>query len=231
MTYGEIIPNVNTLGYWRLNGDGLDSGQYGNDGMVSDDTTANFPGRFGTCVEFNPTNFSKVTINQHSTLRPTGDHTVSLWVKPTSYDETWDVHVFHVGTYVDWHVYGIMIGFPEGINSGVYYARGVDQYVFGGAITSGVWTNIVCTFDGSIMTIYINGCFSADTSSSEDTIYFGDDPLIIGARYTTSGDYIPYNFWEGKIDEVIFEGVAWSPQYVRKYYTQCMARFYNNVSY
>jgi len=84
------IVSADLVGYWKLDGDGLDSSTYGNDGTVSSNVAATAD-RFGNpngAMYFTDGN-GKIDVGDDASLNPTGAMTITAWVY---LDSTSDVH-------------------------------------------------------------------------------------------------------------------------------------------
>jgi len=106
-------------------------------------------------------------------------------------------------------------------NSGEYHCSSST-----GVIVKDTWYNIVFTYDGTNMKIYVNSILKKTTAAPGST--------AINSPYLVLSNLANYS-WLGKtvvrvngyIDEVIIESGAWTHTEVQKYYTQALGRFNN----
>jgi len=71
--------------------------------------------------------------------------------------------------------------------------------------STGSWNNIVATYDGSTMRVYVNGVDTGTTFSQTGTLGSGGDDALIGARDVGSGIQ---DYFNGVIDEVAIFDIA-----------------------
>ena len=83
-------------------------------------------------------------------------------------------------------------------------------------VTLGRWHLLAATYDGSQVTIYIDG-LPANHESTSGPVGSRTYPLAVGAEYTPVEHGYHY-FFVGKIDEVAIYNRAWSDAEVARYY-------------
>ena len=88
------------------------------------------------------------------------------------------------------------------------------------AVPVGVWTNVIVTYNSTTgaYAFYIN---SKNAGSGTNAQTFVHHDFSIGIIYNTP----VVDFFNGLLDEVIVENIAWTPQQVQKYYTFAKGRF------
>ncbi len=87
-----------------------------------------------------------------------------------------------------------------------------DNLVTDAELSTGAWSHIAATYDGSHLRIYINGQLSKDTAYTTDAVA-NTDPLRIGSRIGGYG-------FAGTIDEVVIYNKALTPAEVSARYTR-----------
>jgi len=96
----------------------------------------------------------------------------------------------------------------------------------GGALTVGAWYHVVCTWDGSVGRLYVNGALAA---SSGPTNYAPNPNTAFTMGTRSAGDFA----WSGDIDEVAFYPSALSDVLVAAHYANGInpapASAYNTV--
>jgi hypothetical protein len=163
-------------------------GQY----MIGSDLPDNFP---GTALNFDGTN-DYVSCGNASSLNITGAITVEAWINA----DTWNAN--------SWG--GTIVG-KDNTNSTGYVLRcgnnGMLSFVIGiggawhealsGAVMqAGRWNCVAGVFDGTTLSVYVNGVLSGQHSVTS-TIGISTQSLLIG-----SSPGYPTRYFDGKIDEV-----------------------------
>lgn len=87
-----------------------------------------------------------------------------------------------------------------------------------------VWYNYVVTWNGTTITLYINGSYFNSTSFSWTGWANTNLYTVIGNYKTSGGSLWAPTVDNSIIDELIIENVAWSAEKVRKYNTFLMGR-------
>lgn len=146
--------------------------------------------------------------------------TLSAWIRPDTFGDDLRIVSREFGTTQPYSIYSLVLG-----TAGTF-AAGEDHVQFriglegqnritlesAQAVTPGVWTHVVATFDGAAMHIYINGV--ADTTlAAAGVLRKNDEPLYVGA----SGFYS--RFFDGSLDDVRVYPFALSPAQVAILFT------------
>lgn len=175
-------------GYTFDTGTANDDSSNGNDGTV-DGATFTSSGYIDGAYDFESTISNNILLPSIS--MSTG-YTLSAWIRAESFPEA---------------NYNFIIGLGENENGlsvtnskvTAYHtnsAGGNDQLDFSTTINTGTWYMITSTWDGTTLSIYVNGDFK--TSATKTTIETGKtSPSYIGAWIASS------LFFDGLIDEVI----------------------------
>lgn len=74
-------------------------------------------------------------------------------------------------------------------------------FVYGGNMPLNAWSHVVGTYDGSVISLYVNGVQVASQPMTGGPIKVDNNPLMIGVRQLQSGDMGKSHF-KGMIDEV-----------------------------
>lgn len=179
----------------------IDSSSNGNHGDVHG-ATPNEDGKFGTAYGFDGVD-DYLTIP--NVLSESKEGSISIWVYSHAFGED-------KAFYGDW---------VEGAHT-FYYDSGEDVWSFAGRIGGSIrkvlggspsterWTHLVTTYDGSTLTLYVDGdevdsTPASGSLASESDVQIGSD----------NGDH---NYWDGLIDQVRLYSDALSPAEVRKLY-------------
>ena len=75
-----------------------------------------------------------------------------------------------------------------------------ETFTTTGVITTGAWTHIAVTKNGSTVTIYVNGVQMAQNSAHATYIVTSTNPLKLGASISNANNIV--QFFSGKMDEV-----------------------------
>lgn len=145
-----------------------------------------------------------VSIGQSKTLLNESAFTVSLWFKTTTSGATQN------GNYLisSFYNYNETFSFGIGFSRTAILAKmrnssnTVETISKTTSYANGSWHNVVATYDGTTLTLYLDG--TSVGSSAISFLGFGVKPVIIGARSSTS------YFYRGQIDEVSIWPVALS---------------------
>jgi hypothetical protein len=191
----EYVNDSSTVGLWHMNefiGTGaMDASTYGNKGTATGTSIA--VGRFGNARNL-PGSGHSIVINDSPSLRQ-NQISVEAWVYSTQYDGMpWGIIASKELTSSSFS-YRLQMA---GSTRHVYFATGINQNA---GITStvqldnGKWYHIAGTFDGTNLSVYLNGVLagikvqSGTISYNSDVLYFGRDIDNVGV-------------WKGLLDEV-----------------------------
>ncbi|MCX6232115.1 MAG: hypothetical protein NTZ33_11280 [Bacteroidetes bacterium] len=156
-----------------------------------------------------------------------GSVTISIWVKKTN-----SIALNKYGGIIDLNSATSKVGYTIGFSNdagvmNIYIDRvkiGVaDQsigYTF--TISSTKFDNLILTYNASstILTLYVNGVYISERTASGNGSS-GSNGIEVG-EYYGGGSTSKFN---GNIDEVIIENVAWDAAKVKKYYSNAKGRF------
>lgn len=191
--------------YWKFDETSgttaVDSSGTGNDGTLLGGVTPSTdvpaiacfidPGSF----QFDGNTGSYVNIPDASSMDPTSEISLSLWVKPTVIPApgTFE-HIVFKQQFPGLTSYGIWLS-----DSGTIYFEsnnGAVQGLFGTTpLTLNSWHYIAATYDGTTQKIFVDGALDNSVARPGITLSYGGNPLKIG-----SGDF--NSAFSGFIDEV-----------------------------
>lgn len=193
----------------HLEGSSADSSGNSNNGTDTNITYVN--GRYGQCASFNGSS-SKIVTGTTGLPTGTASRTLSFWVYKTT---TSNSVAYGYGTNLaNNSTYGIYID-----NARIFFWGFNDDYNTGTDITLNKWENIIVTYNGTSVAVYLNGNL---VSSHNKTLATQNTYSVVGA-YGFGG--ATGSVITGLIDEVIIENRAWSAEEVKKYYSYAMGRF------
>jgi PKD repeat protein len=146
-------------------------------------------GKFGKALSFNGSS-AMVTVNDANSLDLTSGMTLEAWVQPSATASTWKDVIFKATD-----IYYLMGFTPQGTpDMGGTFA---SANVYGAsALPVNTWTHLAATYDGAIMSFYVNGVL-ASSRAQTGAIAASTGALSIGGDSISSGQ-----FWAGLIDEV-----------------------------
>jgi chitodextrinase len=178
-----------------------DASGNGNAGTVSGATwTAG--GRYGGAYSFNGTS-SYIDVPDSPSLDLTTGMTLEAWVDPAAASSWRNVLMKEQPGMLVYSLYAN--GVTAAPHAEVYLAAGADAAADGPtAVPTGTWTHLAETYDGSLLSLYVNGQLAASTPASGSLLTSTGD-LRIG------GDSVWGEWFSGLIDEVRIYNRALSP--------------------
>lgn len=163
ITAAGLGTDTNLVGYWKLDGNGTDSSSGGRDLTAAN--ISYVQGQFDSAASFNGYS-SKYTAG--STLNLTGNYSFSLWVNPSALPTSGNIANFICKYYTTTDAGGTPGGYEFGLhnNSGTQNIK-INHYATGSpyhptlsvahTLTTGVWSHLVGTWNGTVFAIYVNG--------------------------------------------------------------------------
>jgi len=218
---GTFTPGSDTIGYWKCNNNLLDSGPLNNSGTTTGTQYVYVNGVYDYALYTTGSTSSVGLITSRDSWKPaTTGLTCSLWVKNTASNITGITYRGWFGPAVNTTSASCIIGYSGGYASwyvGVSGGYGLKNILAYDLVPNwNNWNNIIGTYDGTKINIYVNGVISSQTTpltGSTNTIADGNtQDYKIGTWNWVS------NGWEGYIDEVILEKRAWSASEIKNYY-------------
>ena len=186
-----------TVGMWHFDdgsgGTAADSSGNGNTGTLA--PAGSLPawvgGRFGYALSFDGSN-SYVNVSDADSLKP-ANITVEAWVKPNSYSN-WAT-ILMKSTSDSW-ADGYGLAHYTGANDINFFINDYNSNKASGTLDTGRWSHIAGTYNGSHISLYINGVLAQSVEYSTP-ISHSSQPLKIGKGAGGSA-----YMWNGLIDEV-----------------------------
>ena len=191
---GVIYGNTALLLHFDENSGSVayDGGTYRNNGTISGAVWS--AGKSGSGLQFDGVD-DVVTIPNSASLNFTGPFSMEVWVKPSAIQNNLYPKVIAKQNH---YVFHLTQTFPSSVVLNLFNASGLQQTGSNeNAIASGVWNHVVLVYNGSYVSMYVNGAqlttnnrlITSLAPTSEDSIGIG--------RYSSSTT--PFN---GSIDEV-----------------------------
>ena len=182
------------LGWWKLDetegsiaADG--SGNGNNGSLQGNPVWKPQGGKIGGAIELDGSG-DFVKINNEHAFDIANQITISAWVNIKSVPQEWTAIVTKGDT--AWR-----LSTDQANNVFHFGLAGSGDYLSGrAAVASGQWHNVVCVYDGSKMSIYVDGKLDASRQRSSP-IGTNDFPVCIGENSEITG-----RCWNGLIDDV-----------------------------
>lgn len=197
---GEAWPQSGLVAGYHLNGSSTDFSGNNNHGTDTAITYSQANGKFGKGAGFNG---SSSKINLGSIMDFDKNLTISFWVKINSIPDF--CCFFSKNTWVNkFAILYIANSFRVYNNGGV--VLGIST-----TLALNVWHNIVLTYDGTTIIVYINGGLSGSTSYSTSITDSGN--FILGVSEAE-----PSYWLDGSMDEFLIFNRALTAQEIRRMY-------------
>lgn len=235
------IAAENLIGYWKFNGNALDSSGNGNNGVV---TVGHAYYGAGTPVltadRFNRANMAyhfdhggNIEVPYTSALNPPQEMTISVWCKKDTAGRTINTDTYTILALDRWNGYKFQLQSAnkffytvkaiDGVDT-VYYDRDDETFV----ANNETWYHAVVTFKPGEEDFYVNGDLVKTwtdvpghpiTVPSNINFVIGQD-LPTSQYLTTDGDFqVAWGgFWTGDLDDVMFYNIALSAAQVKSIY-------------
>lgn len=207
----SLLNDASLVSYYRFEGNSNDSkGSFNGTDTAITYSSAN--GKFGQGAGLNGTN-SKIVFSTDSSLNVGGAFTLSLWVYPTAYPAS-AYNVINKLTYATsgWMLYADI----NHLWNFFCYGLTPISVTIGDAYSLNTWQNIVATYNGNALSIYLNGELK-DSKSTTGTPSVSTNALEIG-RYDVL--YFP-----GKVDDVAIFSRALNQSEVSNLYNESSGFF------
>jgi len=197
------------ISYWNLNENGgttATDGVGGNNGTITGATWS--PGYSGSCLHFNGTS-NNVKVPNASKLNPVNAITMMVWAKT---EENKSAKLFQKG---DWDGHGIGQDKWNGWQVGIRLENNTSQTLEwgGGVPILNEWYHISLTYDGTTLSLYVNGQLRNSKAVT--------GKLKVNTRDVSIGsDNAAQKFFKGLIDEVKIFGKALSQTEIQANYNE-----------
>jgi hypothetical protein len=205
------------VGYWPFCGNANDESGNGHDGTVNGATlTEDRFGNANAAYDFNGgPNFSADRIICNNPLTNDSDFSFSFWLRNESTSPDWTVPLMIQGANSSYEFYFTQdsIAFD---NFDLQQATINTQLTFSNSVNTENFNNYCFSYDGSELTLYLNGNYSSSYSTSNLITPF-DGQLFIG-KHCCFLDDMPTGF-NGALDDIAIYNRALTPAEVQELYT------------
>jgi hypothetical protein len=205
-----VPPPAGLIGWWKGEGNGLDSAGANNAYTMTDISSTN--GMVGQAFKANPAD-STVVIPDSPSLRLTNQLTIEVWIYPQSTNGDRAI-VSKVGGVAG--NYGYQFYLRGNMLMGQFNSAGLAWPAFvvssPGIIPTGRWSHVAWTYDQSAMKLYVNGQPVATNVIGAKPIATSSSTLRI------SGDDNNHVYFDGLVDEVSLYNRALSGEEIAAIY-------------
>jgi hypothetical protein len=158
-----------------------------------------------TAVDFDGIN-DTVSVPSSTTLNPTGRLSLELWARPNGLPAGTSTLMRKDGQYLVrlTSTGAVLLRLWNG-------ASQKDLQTPAGLVTSGAWNQVVATWDGTTMAVYVNGAVRA-TTPYVGPVSTTSNPLTLASSVTTN------DFFKGRLDEAAVYPSALSAARVRDHW-------------
>ena len=170
------------VGYWPMDGSWEDKSRNGNDGTAGNGAVFSSDAKVGSNAGSFDGADDYVTVGTDADILFTGPHTLESWVKFTGFPTQWTpisiVQQLRYGLWYD--SISKMIRAHRDAGSTISY---LDVYV---SLTTNTWYHVVQVFDGTNLSIYVNGQLLAKGPGLTGANTNSSNSAIIGRGWNTS---------------------------------------------
>jgi len=187
-----------------------------NDGTTSGTITTGATGKINEALDFDGVDdYVSVGTGLNSVFDGGGSITVSAWVYADAFS-TSDFQGIVAESFVPSNNVAFELCYDDVLSAwkaGFY--DGSWHTVTGGEPSTGEWTHLVATYDGSTLILYVNGT-QVDSLNDTAGLPAGDAAWAIGRRHDNFD--LAASYWNGSIDEVHIYNRALSETEIRRNY-------------
>ncbi len=219
------------VGYWPLDGDGIDKSGMGNDGIVKGNPQM-VTGQVGAALDFDGDG-DGIEIPSNPTLELPDALTVAAWIFPrATKDAAGNDHagVVWKGNKIGWgtDVYNFRIATAgdAGLTWGATGGGTEGYFATSNCFVNGLnqWYHVALVEDGSEGLAYVNGVEQTDADVTGGNMHrpsapydtWPDEPVRIGWSQGRGGDVNTLVYFDGIIDEVVIYNRALSGAQIRQ---------------
>lgn len=222
MSYiGEFPPYTTVKGLYRFTGNSSDISGNSNNGTDTDIVYSRANGRFDQGAGFNGLT-SLINLANPAILKLTGNFTLWSWIKPATDGSvialwSWDGSK-RAGIHLEVSGGGLKIESAKDTGN----VQGTDyQIATGGTVIDGKWHLGLGTWDGTNLSVFVDGDLKAQTAWTDAPVYSAQN-FYLGARYFTG---TPNNFITASVDEVAIISEAFDEKMAKKFYAHAKGKY------
>ncbi len=217
------------VGYWKFEGSGEEaaadsSGKDNNGVFINSGVTS---GRDGHVLKVTGDNNSHFTVPASPSLAKFDDQiTVTAWVFPETPVEDYRVIASRqIGTLQHPDQFYLGFGVKKGAATYKWHLGTIedgkvnDLAIYTGTPTSNRWVHLAGVYDGSTMTLYVDGSKIGEQPAT-GKIQVDDNPVTIGAEENGAESHVVESDFNGEIDEVRIYNRALNEKEIKAIYDQ-----------
>ena len=211
-TYSGNTANSSVVLLMHLDNSTLDSSAYGNNGVANGPNCTGVTGHVNNACSFDGID-DFINVSYSGSVDWTGNNiTVAAWINTPTPTKSYGMIVTTGGGVNDGYElrFNATTGKPEFFVTGT---TSPDRASSDMVLDSSTWYHLVGTYNGSVISLYINGALDKSVDASGKFIQT-NRTVLIGRRYDSSS----YNF-NGTIDEVVIYNRSLSAEEVYNLYT------------
>src|SRR3989338_605703 len=211
-TYSGNTANSSVVLLMHLDNSSLDSSAYGNNGVANGPNCTGVTGHVNNACSFDGID-DFINVSYSGSVDWTGNNiTVAAWINTPTTTKSYGMIVTTGGGVNDGYElrFNAATGKPEFLVTGT---TSPDRASSDMVLDSSTWYHLVGTYNGSVISLYINGALDKSVDASGKFIQT-NRTVLIGRRYDSSS----YNF-NGTIDEVVIYNRSLSAEEVYNLYT------------
>jgi hypothetical protein len=193
------------IGYWKLDeGDGAVFADSSANGLAGDVKEAQWiPGKFGMALLFDNSHYSLIPYREPLN-RVSQQLTAAAWVKPSAAPQSNFALIFDrpsssQSVFENW-----ALQIKSGIwSASVTVAEEKTKYRFlkGPPIQPELWTHLAMTYDGTTITLYVNGARVSQVTVNDGPITYSENrDLVVGANINMGTKIV--DSFKGAVDEL-----------------------------
>jgi hypothetical protein len=217
-TFSQVpnyVPTNGLVGYWPFNGNAIDESVNANDGTVNGATlTTDRFVNINAAYNFNGTSDFISVMDNSSLDLLTNQYTLSVWFKIPDYSPCPSIPdgsgvtdgsrtLISKPRNAGWANGSIVITYNPDFPYDTTLATGSWNVA---AVSSNTippintWTNVIATYNGSLMSIYIDGVLK-NTISATGLLYQSSEDLYFGKAFNLVGNNW-YRWFKGQLDDI-----------------------------
>lgn len=219
----SYVPTNGLVGYWPFNGNANDSSGNGNNGTINGATlTSDRFGNINSAYDFDGLS-NYIEVNSSNSLNVTNLYTLSTWINVLQWSFLAPIDEHAIISKIEngnWYGgYEIFTGGSTGIIAHSGNIGNSNIYLYNSNYNTNNWYNVVVTYDGNILKMFINGIL-VNSQNHTGLLQTSSIPLRFGRR---GGAGFYNNWFKGKIDDIGIWNRALTPQEITDLYNATSA--------
>jgi hypothetical protein len=224
-TVSNYVPTNGLVSWWPFNGNAIDESVNTNDGTVSGTTilTSDRFSNINSAFIWDGSN-SPITVTNNSTQNFQTGITFSVWLYQTGMYCSGCAETNYLSKGRDINLGGIALGLDHTSQKFCFTVTGNpvsttppnSYFLSASTINYNTWTNLIATYDGNVINIYINGVLNKSYNYNS-IIPINTENILIGKQKGTGVYSDNYNML-GKLDDIGIWNRALTPSEITGLY-------------